>query len=565
MGSGINWDEVPPIQSGVDWSKVPAALDVVNPPMNPAKAKSDLLDRQLKQEGGADEPGITGLVHNAAAGIGKFGTDQYLGVKQALTSLFGGDPTALNTEAAEKKKLDAPLDRSMGGTIGQIGAGTLEAAGPFGAAARVAKMLPAVPGMGIVRGMLPAATVGAGQEVLSPDPNYNLTNQAEKGAAAGVAGDVLGRVAGRALSPMQSSVPDTVAQYIDTLRKNFPDSKLLAESLTNNSAVKALTNALAQIPGFGSSIKAARIGNLGDVTEAATAKAGFPTRELSEDASKALHGQLDDTYDYFRRAPPMEAPGMPAALAQARNDTDLESRLFGTNKPATQLRSAENAMTPPPSTIAMPPGVPPPPRPPVKIPIDTALNVRSDLGDQVFRNEAGISTRGAEAVRDELDNALTKRFGSIYPETQGQYGASKDIRAVQNTPTGITPEGHVRPETLLKQFSDREVANPSTPFTQSIKAAADRWASPALSENRSLMVRLLTGSALVGAGGVGGVAGAGAGLGTLALARALLGTEGGGRYLTGQNTSELGKQLQSPKMREFLRLLGTSATNEATP
>jgi hypothetical protein len=86
------------------------------------------------------------------------------------------------------------------------------------------------------------------------------------------------------------------------------------------------------------------------------------------------------------------------------------------------------------------------------------------------------------------------------------------------------------------------------------------------------MVRALMGApVLAGAGALGGLAGYGSGspetgaavgAGSLGLASALLGTAGGGRYLTGQNKTAVGKALQSEKAKELARLLGVTSMNE---
>jgi hypothetical protein len=78
------------------------------------------------------------------------------------------------------------------------------------------------------------------------------------------------------------------------------------------------------------------------------------------------------------------------------------------------------------------------------------------------------------------------------------------------------------------------------------------------------MTRLLMGASIPGAGALlGGAGGAGSDnipggavtgtAGSLALAHLLLGTKGGGRYLTGKASSKAGKALQSEFLRDMLR------------
>jgi hypothetical protein len=471
--------------------------------------------------------------------------------------------------------------------------------------------------------MLPAALVGAGEGVLTPDEDYSLGKQVAKGAALGMAGDVAGRVAGLALRPVRGVLDDTVGQYVRELREGLPNARLLAENLSGNDTIKALTNALAQIPFFGAGVKSNRRHNLEEVTRLGTRSAGLEVPALTPAASDALHTRVAGQAQAFREGAPLPVPDMDAALARASADAEAGSRLFGNYTPRRQIESArselqvpgpvnpgvgalasqqpsilntiaQNASSQPgsrlanlieeaaasggpfhtgsaamPRSIPVPPAIPPhTPRIPT-IDAGTAMDVRRELGDQVFQQQHGLAARGAEAIKNEVEDAFRRRHGNDFDRWLAEHGGSLDVRRLQGTKNAITPTGQIRPEEFRRlNMSDAEIANPTNPFYRTMRAASERMASPSLSENRSLMVRLLMGGALPGAGAglgaafgdEGGAAkGALAGLGTLGTAAWLLGTPGGGRYLTGQNRSAIGRALQSDRMQELLRLMGITA------
>jgi hypothetical protein len=524
---------------------------------------------------------------NLLLGVGKNVSDTLLGGKQLINAVSGNrlfDKDKLAKEVAGNKMANEAISGTGGGVAGDLGMSMLTSALPMGAATKAASAAKFLPK--IVQGLAPSVAMGAGQAALTPDEDYSLGKELGTGGAAGVVGDVLGRGVGRVLKPMQGLIPQAVKERVAMLPQ---DATLLAENITNSPAIKALTNAFAQLPVVGGKVVKAREGNLGEVTKAITGAAGMEVPALTPSASKALHDRVGAQAERFGMGPDLEVPGMIPALQAAQSAPEqLAARLLGTTKPATQMRSAEAALTPqltppaPPSPILMPSGQPfpappaaliPPPIP--KIPAQDAMNLRRELGDQVFTGEHGISTQGAQTIKDQIEDALRNRHGADAFDTwKKEHGHSLDIRKTQNA-GGVTEAGHIKPEAFQNTLPATEVANPTTPLNRMVNAASEQMKSPSLAENRSAMVRSLMGAPVaaglaggataLGAGQGGGgatAAGLGTTAGTLALASALLGTAGGGRYLTGQNKSAVGKALQSDKAKELARLLGTSSMNQ---
>lgn len=521
---------------------------------------------------------------NLLLGVGKNINDTLLGGKQLINSVSGNrlfDKEKLAAEVAGNKPANDALTNTAGGVTGDIAASMIGSALPLGWAAKGATMLPK--GAQAAAKLLPYVGVGAGQGMLTPDEKYDPMTQGATGAALGAAGDVIGRVVGRVLKPMQGLIPDAVKQQVALLPER---ANLLAENLTDNPYVKSMTNALAQIPGFGSGITKNRANNLEAGTRLITGAAGHEVPAITPTTAAALHDRVaQQTAAMGEGFVPVS--GMRSALTKAKDENSLESMLLGTAKPENQIDSAiQGLREAAPATnssavgATLPQGMPAPPvalTPGVApytpiIPARSALTARTELGDQVFRNEHGISTSGADAIKEELDKGLRARFGNDFDKALAEHGTSLDVRALQAKPNAITPEGHIRPEEAVKLLPQTEIANPTTPYAKQLGAMADRMATPSLSENRSLAVRMLSGAPmLAGAGAVGALAGAGSGdvgtgvgvgAGSLGLARLLLGTGAGGRYLTGQNRTAFGKTLQSEKVKELAKLLGATSLHE---
>ena len=576
------------------------------------RAAQSAEDAKIRAQGGLS--GDEGFLGNLNIGAGKALSDIGLGAQQLAAQAGFGDKAALAAEAADREKRDKALMGTAGGVLGKFGTDAAVSMLPMGAATRAAGLLPKVMGL---RAIAPQMATGAAQGVLSPDANYSVGNQAGWGAGAGLAGDLVGRGVGRALKPMQGAIPEAVRARVEQL-SGMP--ALLAENITGNKTVRAFTNALAQIPGFGAGVKGAREANLGKYTSEVTGAAGMPTRALTDEGASAMDAKLAKEWLQTRSGPdvpiPQLAPELQAALDMNRRAMDFSNKRGG----ARTLKAAIEAASVPPGVIpgaatrpgiydtldkniveqpglgisrtleeaatASPHGYPgnPVPNPPPHVPpgppatpsltADEAVTLRSmasDAAHGMADNPSAVLDRRAQiALAKELESAIgaTHRDkGASFARLRAEEGVRKDIEKA-----GTTDTGHILPEDFLKTMTPSQRLNPQTPREKRTVAAANLMPSPGLSENRSLMVRLLMGalplSGATAGFGLGsmsdsGMLGAGAGAaGSLGLAHLLLGTPGGGRYLAGQARSGMGRALQSDAAKEYARLLGITGANE---
>ncbi len=150
-------------------------LDSLAPPTSNLVA-SNPSEYDPTSEAFKQQYGPTGsFLENALAGVGKLYTDVGLGARQAYAQVTGGDSSALNQEAADKRAIDAPLAGTVGGKVGQF-AGALP--------------LAFVPGANSYAG---AALIGAGLGATQPIVgDESRTLNAGIGGALGVGGKYVG-------------------------------------------------------------------------------------------------------------------------------------------------------------------------------------------------------------------------------------------------------------------------------------------------------------------------------------------------------------------------------------
>jgi hypothetical protein len=517
------------------------------------------------------EQGGTGsFLENLAAGSGKAASDVILGAKQLAASVGMGDSEALSKEAAAKKEMDKKLSGTAGGMIGDYGTQAIMAAAPTGAVVRGAKLLPELKGVAgavtkAAQFAAPGAAVGAAQGVLTPDENYDPTGQAAVGALSGVGGDVVGRTVGRIVNPAIKMVGKKGMETLARVREAFPNATLNAENLTDNKSIKILTNLLGDTPLVGKGVNKARAQNLGDVTEMYTGNTGNAVREIAPSVTEAAEKRVGDMANKLREGY-VPTTGMPQRLMRATDADRLALEVTNTLRP--NVRTVGNA------AAAVHPGGPPfatgggPPagfNPNVNTiaPAEQAMNIRLQMQKPLSEERKGLTDVGAKAVQNEWENALRLAKGNNFDRWLAEHGGTESMRDLTTKAGAVTKGGQVRPEAVQEAFTGLERSNPETPYHKAINAAADRFSTPKDEMSRTLMQRILTGAAiptLVGAGtgfSTGdwdkGVAAGGA---TLGLAHLLLGTPGGGRYLTGNNKSWWGKALQSDAIKKYFRSAG---------
>jgi hypothetical protein len=540
-----------------------------------------VADQNAKLRG---EGGTLGFGENVLAGAGKAVSDTILGAKQLAASyapkkvsdlVGGGDVEKLNREAAEKEKTDKALSNTAGGMIGDYGTQALAYALPTGGAVKAAtKFLPKLPGIagavtGTARFAAPGAAVGAAQGVLTPDKDYNLTDQALLGAVGGIGGDVVGRAVGKVVNPALKMTSQKGAEYLARVREAFPNARLNAENLTDNKYVKILTNLLSDTPGASKGVAAARKQNLGDVTEMTTARTGVPTRELSPSTMETMEQRIANEGEDLSKGY-VPTTGMSTRLNRVLGPEQQLMEIAGIARPnLRRIGQASAAVHPGGAPYATGGGTPAG----STLAANTIVPARTMMDERILmRTPEGRASRrvtepAAQAISAEAEDAMRKakgadRFNAFLEES----GAAQKVRELYNKPGAVTKGGQLRPEAVQKQFSDLEVSRSPSDFTRDINAAADRFSTPQDEMSRTLMQRVLTGSAIPAlAATAGGITGYGTGDwekggmaagGTLALSHLLLGMPGGGRYLTGTNKSQIGKALQSDAIKKYLRAAG---------
>jgi hypothetical protein len=513
--------------------------------------------------------------------------DKVLGARQFLASTLGiGDEAALKAQAEEKARLDKPLLASGAGTTGNIAGNMITdlLAMAAGGAALKGGGMALKAGAGLlpraVAGATTAAAGGAESGLTTPSATYDPTTQAAEGAAWGVGGDVLGRGVGRVLRPVQSKVGQAVSEHIQGIKDALPNAKLLAANLTDSAPVQALTNALAQIPGFGGGVNAARRDIAEGVTEKITGAAGLPMKEVAPSTAARLEAELKSGFERFSAPtmPRVNLQHVPAQLQDTLQSLDITGKISGKRGPSRTVGAASEGSiaTPagPPTTYHLPSGmkynVPGTPAIPEKITAKQALDLRSAASERAFSAKDPFERQAYTAVRDALENAISATHSpseaAAFDALRKRWGVWESIKTAGAGGKG----GTIRPEDFAKTLSDARQLAPQTQLEKLVVGAGERAPSPSLSENRSLMVRALMGGAIPATGAVlgglssGDLTGAGTGaVGSLALAHLLLGTPGGGRYLTGQNRSALGQMAQSPEMKRWLERMLISGANQA--
>jgi hypothetical protein len=320
-------------------------------------------------------------------------------------------------------------------------------------------------------------------------------------------------------------------------------------------------------------VNKARAANLGEVTENWTRAAGGATTELTPSRARALAESLTDRIENFSHGPRVPLTKFPQNLLSTLNEVSNVTGIAGGSTEPLRRAIANTVGTPgfvPPFTRTQS-GMPIPNYGviPKSLSAAEALAIRSKATKAVHSTEDWAKKEQFMALRDNMDDAIRATHpdkGQAFDKWRAEYDTMKRIEE-----GGVSATGKVLPENMKNTMAPKTRIGPETPLERETVAAAARMASPSLSENRSLAVRLLMGAApyaaVGGAGVLGGPLGAGAATATLALAHKLLGTPGGGRYLTGQ--TKIGEKLAEKgltykKAQELARLLSVTGTSELT-
>jgi len=601
-GSGIDWSSVSDLSaddglteeerkrkkaaSGIDWSKVPEQstpmrqLSAIEPSISRVKAQEDLARQQYG-------PAVD-MNPVSKFGVGVMGglDEKRLGALQFADALLGGkDKARLEAEAAVQKKTLAPLNEGFGspGNLGMLGGNLVpdvlaSATGAKGILPLVKKFGPEAPGFLARQAARStgAAAQGATAGVTTPSEDYDPVKQGGIGAVLGGVADPVLRLGGRMLRPIQEGIDAVRAGHLANLTE-MPAK--LAQHFTDSSVVKALTNALAMTPA-GIGVTTARRANEEAFTAAVTKAAGHEVRNATPEALLVLEKKLKKQYNDFDNGPDVPLDTFPAELQPTLDSLRKATKISGLSKPNTTLRNAiegsVDVVSPakPASGILLPNGqmsIPATPAvtAPIKVSAAEAIDLRQRASNGIFTAKGPEEKAAFEAVKDAIDNAIagtrTKEEQAAFLKLNDQWRHWERIKG--GGVNGVRDT--LRPEDYVGMLDDAARVAPKSDLDKMAVSATRVMPTPSLTENRSLMTRALMGGAnlaagagVAGAGGLFGPAGLAGAAGSLALAHKLLGTPGGGRYLTGQPNSALVKALQSERLRRGIRSFGTPGAAE---
>lgn len=217
----------------------------------PDETPDDVIERVARQMAVGNQPtepqnAPTGnFAENALAGVGQAFVNLGAGAQQRAVDLgvklgLASPETAqrLQAEEAERRRLDAPLNRTWGGRVGNF-AGNVAAIGPA--------ML--IPGANTVLG---AGAVGALSGALQPTTSdESIGRNVMLGAAGGSGGAAAGKVLGAALRA-RTPLPDVTAAA-----KKF-DIPILASQATGSKPLQVMESVLGNLPGSSGRVAQAR-------------------------------------------------------------------------------------------------------------------------------------------------------------------------------------------------------------------------------------------------------------------------------------------------------------------
>lgn len=223
------------------------------------ESKTELSDAQV-YKAASEQAGIEKMAdptsgmntfQKTAAGAGSAVADAWLGIKQiaapaldaiaprkpTMSGLITGQPKSrveeYEAEAAEKRALDAPLDKTTAGTVGKVGA-------------NMAMAIPAmfVPGANTYAGAAVAGgLLGATQPTVGDESRLLNTGI---GAGAGVVGQGVGNAIGRAIRPVRPAAdPVREGLVAEAAHRNIP---LTAGQATGSRPIQITESVMENLP-----------------------------------------------------------------------------------------------------------------------------------------------------------------------------------------------------------------------------------------------------------------------------------------------------------------------------
>lgn len=487
-----------------------------------------------------------------------------------------------------------------------------------------AKMLPGISGIAekspqLVKdivGMVRNALGGAESGVTTPSENYDAKKQAVVGAASSVPAGITSAATIKVQNPSgRADVPNPrplfsftnprkqlepmLQQNLNELEGPLGPTPLLGAnrvSPASGSSIPELTNALSQIPFFSDWIKKLRWGQKEKITENWTDAVNGKTTTLTPEHARAINALYDKEWKSLSNWPDVPLTDLPAelapTLAKLRAIPEVESVAKGT----APLQRASKAATPqpPPAPPAQPggagflqtPGAPPvppaAPTGPVMMAVEDLVKARRRASQIAYESKDPYEKLSNEALRDALTNILLKNApsteaGAFFLDLLKRSSLKKDIW--RSLPEG----GQVSADDMLRILNQNKTGTsvaPGSPLERYTTAFRDQIPEPPLSQNRALSTSLLLGnmSGLTGGGagwaahsladlgptgtGIAALTGAATPAAALFLSKLLLGTEAGGRYITGQSKSFPARRLAADDISTLIKRSNLSMGNQ---
>lgn len=415
-------------------------------------------------------------MEKAVAGIGMSFDKMGRGVKQFVGSPFAEQETRDRwaKENADADRTNAALRDTAAGKGGEIFGDLITTMAPgMGPTMGALKMIPHVAGAGklalaanALRAGGAAAAGGMGVQAVTPESTAlnDAGDYASKligGAAEGVTGDILGRGAGRLLKPLRFNIPKEHIERLNRLSKfgigkdtptNNQRGAFDLAQLTNDQTAIDLKSSLSKLPLASSAVEGRTNAQLGDLTQAAMARAGMPeARSVSPKSLTAASDALDAREAVFKGMGPVDLdPDYARALQDVRKATAPSVAMTGQGKDVYKALDAGVRMSKGGRS---------------SLPAPTALDVRRDLSDETHRAYmAGNSsitpkvlTKVLGGAQDALDDAIRRSFerqspgaGEAWDLYRKNRGAYLDISKAAGGPAGRGKGDVINPKALAE-------------------------------------------------------------------------------------------------------------------
>ena len=511
-----------------------------------------------------------GAMDTFFAGMGGRGMEMYRGAKQLASNIpaLGIDRAALQKEIDDSAALDKPLKNTVSGALGGAATDIGVALLPGGAATKIARF---APGGAKVAVPLAGAIQGAATGLIEPNVGDETgAGNVARGMAGGVVGNVVGAGLGRLISPSRTAdpvrnrlakalqdadVPVSPAQQTGSPTLTAVETAIRSVPFLQNVGVagsveqkKAFTKAVAVLVGEDAEALTP------EVMDRAIKKAGAQFEKVANAKPAPLDKDFIDEINAIaaRSAEKQAQSGARVAPAQDLIEEAL-TRAMDTSRPMTGTAFLENS---------------------------TRLRQKATAfgkGDNPDNQSAKVAQDIRQAYEDFADRTWSRTNPQQAALLQGRPVAPdlgdartkwRILEDLQKTNVIDPATGFINPASLRAAFAGKSpgaiAAGENTPYTELVRASAllkTGGADSGTARNMALAKALSNPFALAAGGTVGGAYGynhpgeAAGGLGTLALASALLNSSAGRKYLT--NTV----MKQNPRIEDLLSGIGMGAGN----